>query len=69
MSSHGGESYYFILPARKLPTVRFQRSALVKCALVLVLIVVMAIVALSLGILWDSLTPLSNPPVLRVLSE
>jgi hypothetical protein len=58
MQSHSDES--FILPARKLPTVRLQRSALVKCALVLGLIVVMAIVALSLGILWDSLTPLSN---------
>jgi hypothetical protein len=58
MSSHRGESYYFILPARKLLTGRFERSALVKCALVLVLIAVMAIVALSLAILWDSLTPL-----------
>jgi Co/Zn/Cd efflux system component len=54
------ESYYFVLPAEKQPTLGFQRSSLVKWGLVLLLMVAMALVALSLGLWWDSIALLSN---------
>lgn len=58
MQSRNRESYYFILPAEKQPTLRLSKSPLMKWALVLVLVFVMAVVALSLGLWWDSVTPL-----------
>ena len=52
MQSHSHESY-FILPAKKLPIARLPRSPLAKGALLLVVMVAMAIVALSLGLWWE----------------
>jgi hypothetical protein len=57
--SRSRKSYYFVLPAKKQPTLKLQRFPLVKWALVVVLMVVMAIIALSLGLWWDSVTPLA----------
>jgi len=59
MQSYSDESY-FVLPVPKRQTLGVPRSAFVKWALVLVLMVVMALVALSLGLLWDSITPLAG---------
>jgi hypothetical protein len=57
------ESYresHFILPTKKRPTVRHPRTLLMTGALTLITIFAMAIIALSLGMWWDSITPLSN---------
>jgi|HubBroStandDraft_6_1064221.scaffolds.fasta_scaffold61523_5 hypothetical protein len=60
MQSHSRESCYFVLPARKSRTVILPRSASMKWALALVLMIVTAMVALSLGLWWDSITPLAT---------
>jgi hypothetical protein len=57
------ESYresYFILPIKKKPTVTLPRTQLMTAALTLIAIVAMVITALSLGMLWDWITPLSK---------
>jgi len=58
--SRSRESYYFVLPAKKQPTLKLQRLPLVKWALVVVLMIVMALIALWLGLWWDSITPLAT---------
>ena len=57
--SRSRESYYFVVPAKKQPTLKLQRLPLVKWALVVVLMIVMALIALWLGLWWDSITPLA----------
>jgi hypothetical protein len=54
-----GESH-FILPIKKQPTVRLPRTLLMTGVLTLLAISAMATIAVSLGMLWDSLTPLSR---------
>jgi hypothetical protein len=61
--SRSRESYYFVLPAKKQPMLRLQRLPLVKWTLVPVLMIVMALVALSLGLWWDSITSLAGHSV------
>jgi len=58
MQSHRREPY-FILPAEKQPTQRLSKLPLLKWALILGLMILMALVALSLGLWWDSVSPLN----------
>jgi hypothetical protein len=58
MQSHSRESY-FILPAEKQPTPKVSQVPLLKWALILMLMIVMALVALSLGLWWDSVSPVN----------
>ena len=60
---------YFILPLKKQPAARPPRTLLMSGVLTLITIFAMAIIALSMGMWWDSVTPLSNQPALRVLSR
>jgi hypothetical protein len=46
---------YFILPTKKQPTVRLLRTLLMTGVLTLIAILAMVIIALSLGMWWDSL--------------
>jgi len=55
MQSHSPESY-FILPVKKQPAMRPPRAPFVKSALMVVLMLIMVIVALSLGTYWDGLS-------------
>jgi hypothetical protein len=57
MQSHSSESY-FILPSKKQPAVRSLRTPLMTGTLVLVTMPIMIVVALSMGMWWDSLTPI-----------
>jgi hypothetical protein len=57
MQLHDHESY-FILPAEKQPAARSPRTPLMTGVLVLVTILIMALVALAMGMCWDSLTPI-----------
>jgi hypothetical protein len=61
--------FYFILPIKKQPGARLPRTLLMSGVLTLITIFAMAIIALSMGMWWDSVTPLSNQPALRVLSR
>ncbi len=59
--SHRSESYsesYFVLPVKKQPTIKLPRSVLMTGALTLIAILFMVVVGLSLGLWWDSLSPL-----------
>ena len=55
MQLHDHESY-FILPAEKQPAARPPRTALMTGVLVLVTMLIMVLVALAMGVCWDSLT-------------
>ena len=56
------ENYHescFVLPIKKQPTVRsFLRTPLITGILVLVTSLIMGVVALAMGMWWDSLTPI-----------
>ena len=59
--SHSSESYsesYFVLPVKKQPTINLPKAPLVTGALTLIAILFMVVIALSLGLWWDSLTPI-----------
>ena len=57
MQLHDHESY-FILPAQKQPAARSPRTPLMSGVLVLVAMLIMVLVALAMGMWWDSLTPI-----------
>ena len=57
MQVHDHESY-FILPAEKQPAARSPRTPLMSGVLVLGTMLVMVLVALAMGMWWDSLTPI-----------
>ncbi len=57
MQVHDHESY-FILPAEKQPATKSSRTALMNGVLVLGTILIMVLVALAMGMCWDSLTPI-----------
>jgi hypothetical protein len=59
----------FVLPLKKQPTARPPRTLLMSGVLTLITVFAMAIIAISLGMWWDSVTPLSSQPALRVLSR